>query len=246
MEKIRVGIVNYLNTKPLLYGLLNDPALTDMELSGDYPANVASQLAGGQLDLALVPVAALPLLPSYQLVGTHCIATERTIASVCLFSDVPLQQIDRIHLDYQSRSSVALLKILLREYWQLQPLLLSSESDDFIDRIKGNDAALVIGDRALSLRGRHAYCYDMGEAWHAYAQLPFVFAVWASTRPLAVSFTERFDAANSLGLQCLDKVIAPWQPSVSYDLHTYYTQNISYRLDDRKRKAIDYFLSLLG
>src|SRR5436190_5426856 len=112
--KIRVGIVNYLNTKPLIYGLQKKPVSDMIELIGAYPAKLAQMLADDEIDVGLIPVAAIPHLASYHIVGNYCIGTEGEIASVCLFSEVPMHKIEKIYLDYQSRSSVALLKWLMK------------------------------------------------------------------------------------------------------------------------------------
>ena len=112
-SKIRVGIVNYLNTKPLIYGLEKEPVNEMIKLIGAYPAKLAQMLADDEIDVGLIPVAAIPQLASYHIVGNYCIGTEGEIASVCLFSEVPMHQIKKVYLDYQSRSSVALLKWLM-------------------------------------------------------------------------------------------------------------------------------------
>lgn len=118
MEKIRVGIVNYLNTRPLIYGLQRPPISEKIELTGDYPAKIAEQLLDDEIDLGLVPVAVLKKMPEYHIIGDYCIGTEGEIASVALFSEVPVPEIKKVYLDYQSRTSVELLKYLMGEYWE--------------------------------------------------------------------------------------------------------------------------------
>ena len=115
MKKIRVGIVNYLNTKPLIYGLERAPIKDRIELVGAYPSKLAQWLIDDTIDVGLIPVASIPELNEWHVVGNYCIGTEGEIASVCLFSEVPMQQIEEVYLDYQSRSSVALLKWLMKE-----------------------------------------------------------------------------------------------------------------------------------
>ena len=150
MEKIRVGIVNYLNTLPLLYGLQKPPINDLIELTGDYPAMVAEKLKNGEIDVGLIPVAVIPELPSYHIVGSHCIGTEGEIASVALFSEVPMNEIKKVYLDYQSRTSVALLKFLMKEYWGISPEIIEATDEDYRNEIKGTTGALVLGDRALA------------------------------------------------------------------------------------------------
>ncbi|MFZ9718791.1 MAG: MqnA/MqnD/SBP family protein, partial [Chitinophagaceae bacterium] len=110
LKKIKVGAVSYLNTKPFLYGFEKSGLIHDMDLSVDYPAAVARKLKAREIDMALLPVAVLPILPSYYFVGDYGIACDGEVASVALFSNVPLEQIDTILLDYQSRTSAALLR----------------------------------------------------------------------------------------------------------------------------------------
>lgn len=95
MEKIRVGIVNYLNTKPLIYGLEREPIRSEIDLVGAYPARLAQMLKDGEVDLGLIPVAAIPQLPEYHVIGNYCIGAEGEIASVCLFSEVPMNEIQK-------------------------------------------------------------------------------------------------------------------------------------------------------
>src|ERR1044071_6355605 len=102
-EKVKVGIVNYLNTKPLLYGLERPPVADQIELIGDYPVRLVQLLKNGEIDLGLIPVAAIPEFDSHHIIGNYCIGTEGEIASVALFSEVPMQEIKKVWLEYQSR-----------------------------------------------------------------------------------------------------------------------------------------------
>ncbi|MBP6590494.1 MAG: menaquinone biosynthesis protein, partial [Chitinophagaceae bacterium] len=177
MEKIRVGIVNYLNTRPLLYGLQRPPVSDLIDLSGDYPARVAEQLMKDEIDLGLVPVAVLHKMPEYQIVGNYCIGTEGEIASVALFSEVPLHEIKKVYLDYQSRTSVSLLKYLMKESWGINPEIVQADNENYRAEIRGTTAGLVIGDRAFEQRRQSTFIYDLGSEWRAITGLPFVFAV---------------------------------------------------------------------
>ncbi len=112
-SKIRVGAVSYLNTKPLVYGFDNGLMKDDIELSFEYPSLLAEQLKNDEIDIGLIPVAAIPSLPESHIITNVCIGASGSVASVCLFSDVPIEEIKFIYLDYQSRTSVALLKVLL-------------------------------------------------------------------------------------------------------------------------------------
>lgn len=243
MGKIKVGAVSYLNTKPLLYGIHRSPLLEEMDLVEAYPSKVADMLLNDEIDIGLVPVAIIPRMKEHFIVSDYCIGAEGPVASVALFSDVPLEKVETVLLDYQSRTSVNLARVLLRDHWKIQPELAEAPVD-FMDRIRGNTAAVVIGDRAFEQRKRSAYTYDLAEHWIAHTGLPFVFAAWVANKPISPAFMDAFNAANAIGFDHLDEVIAE-NPCDTYDLRRYYTENISYKLTDRKREGLALFLSRL-
>lgn len=245
VNKIRVGIVNYLNTKPLIYGLQQSPIKEMIELTGAYPAKVAQMLMSGQVDVGLIPVAVIPELPSWHVNGNYCIGTEGEIASVGLFSEVPLHKVKRIYLDYQSRSSVALLKWLMKESWGINAELVHAEDESFRDKIQGETAGLVIGDRALEQRKHSTFIYDLGSEWRAITGLPFVFAAWISLKPLPGDFIKIFDEANAMGISRLDEIVRE-NPYDLYDLKKYYSLHLSYFLDAQKRRGMEKFLEVIG
>ncbi|HEY8915989.1 MAG TPA: menaquinone biosynthesis protein [Chitinophaga sp.] len=242
-RKVKVAAVSYLNTKPLLYGFRGHAVMKMMELSMDYPAVIAKQLIEGNVDVALVPVAVIPKMQEHHIISDFCIGAEGPVASVCLFSEVPLQHIKRIYLDYQSRTSVALLKLLIRDFWRLDVELVET-SGDYQHLIKDLDAGLVIGDRALAQRHNSPYIYDLAEAWMRFTSLPFVFAAWVSNKPLPVEFIQEFNNANSIGIHNIPAVVAE-NPYPLFDLTAYYTKYISYPLTPAKRQGMQKFLGYL-
>lgn len=244
LEKIRVGIVNYLNTKPMLYGLQRPPVSDRIELTGDYPARVAEMLIRDEIDVGLIPVAVLPQLPEYHIVGDYCIGTEGEIASVALFSEVPMHEIERVYLDYQSRTSVALLRYLMKEYWGINPQIIEATGEDYRKEIRGTTAGLVIGDRAFEQRKISTFIYDLGSEWRAITGLPFVFAAWVSTRQLPEEFIRDFNTANAVGMSHIDEIVEA-NPFDLFDLKKYYKLHLSYLLDDRKKEGLERFLSTL-
>lgn len=244
-KKIKVGMVNYLNTKPLLYGLERKPICDQIELIGDYPAKVAQLLIDNEIDLGLIPVAILPTLPEYHIVGDYCIGTQGEIASVAMFSEVPMNEIKKVYLDYQSRTSVALLRYLMKEYWGINPEIVGTVNDDYLKEITGTTAGLVIGDRALEQRKISTFIYDLGSEWRAITGLPFVFAAWVSTKKLPAEFIQLFNEANALGLKHIDEIVAA-NPFEVYDLAKYYSFHLSYNLDDMKRKGMAHFLQVIA
>ncbi|MDR3715335.1 MAG: menaquinone biosynthesis protein [Puia sp.] len=242
-RKIRIGAVSYLNTKPLLYGIYRSPVITDIDLTIDYPSRIASMLVNDEIDMGLVPVAVIPFLKEYHLNTGFCIGSSGPVASVCIFSETPIGSVDKVLLDYQSRTSVQLAKVLLREYWRISPVLVDAP-EDFRDHIKGRTAGVVIGDRALEQRKISPYVYDLGEAWMALTGLPFVFAAWISNKRLDPEFVARFDVANRQGLEHIPEVVKE-NPYTLFDLHEYFTDYLDYRLDGAKLAGLERFLRYL-
>lgn len=235
--------MSYLNTKPLLYGLQHGPIRDDIELTLDYPSNLVKSLKDDQIDIGLLPVAALADIDKYQIVSDYCIGTEGEVASVCVFSDVPLEEIDTVLLDYQSRTSVLLCKILFAEHWKKSVQFIDAQDESYIEKIKGNVAGLVIGDRALRIRDRFKYIHDLGLGWKEMTGLPFVFAVWVSIQPDEV-FQDQLEFC-ALGLSELDRVIGE-NPFPYYNLEKYYKVNVSYRLTPEMKQSIQLYLSLIS
>jgi chorismate dehydratase len=244
LKKIKVGAVSYLNTKPLLYGIRRSAELMEMiELVEDYPAKIAAMLIEGTIDVGLAPVAVIPKLNEWHIVSDYCIGANGDVASVCLFSEVPIDKIEKVLLDYQSRTSVNLCKVLLKHYWKINPVI-EEAKENYISEIKGTTAGVVIGDRALNQRKISPFIYDLAGSWKAMTGLPFVFATWIANKELPPAFTALFNQANGLGLAHLDEVIAE-NPYPVYDLKKYYSTNISYNLNDQKKEGMNMFLEYL-
>ncbi len=238
-------MVSYLNTRPLLLGMEQNPFKERIELMKAYPAQIAQALLDDTIDIGLVPVAVMPLLKHPQLISNYVIGTDGEVASVALFSQVPMDQIEKVYLDYQSRTSVALAKILFKQYWKKEVEFLNA-TEGYINQINGTTAGIIIGDRALVSLDQFEHIYDLGSAWKSYSGLPFVFAAWVANKPIPLDFMEAFDAANGYGLSHLEDVIAliPANEQV-YDLHKYFTENISYELTEEKRAGLAKFLEAL-
>ncbi len=239
LDKTWVGAVSYLNTKPLIYGFEQGAMADDVHLILDYPAKLAQRIKKGELDVALLPIAAIADLERPYYFSKYCIGANGAVASVCLFSEVPLEQLETIYLDYQSRSSVALLKVLLKNYWKKEVQFIQADAD-YITKINGTKAGLIIGDRAFEQLNRFEYIYDLAAEWKSFTGLPFVFAAWIANRNLPEEFVHDFNKACSIGFEHLDAIIKA-QKYPHYDLKTYYTQNISYQLNAEKHKAIELF-----
>ena len=242
-KRIRVGAVSYINTRPLLFGLRRSGLMDRIDLLEEYPSKIAAMLLNDEIDVGLVPVAVIPQMKEAHIITDYCIGTEGEVASVGLFSEVPIEEVRTVLLDYQSRTSVNLARILLKEYWKLSPAL-EDTTADFRSNINGTTAGVVIGDRALEQRKISAYTYDLGSAWKAHTGLPFVFAAWVANKPLGEDFEDAFNRANGYGISHISEVVDEIDYPV-YDLTTYYTKNINYVLDAEKRKGLALFLEKL-
>jgi chorismate dehydratase len=134
---------------------------------------------------------------------------------------------------------------LFGQYWKKEVAFLTA-TEGYMDKISGTTAGVIIGDRALASLNLFEHIYDLGSAWKQYSGLPFVFAAWVANKPIPLDFMEAFDAANGYGLSHLEDVIAliPVNEQV-YDLHKYYTENISYELTPEKREGLARFLETL-
>ena len=235
-----MGAVSYLNTKPLIYGFEKGIMENEIDLIIDYPAKIAEALLNDEIDIGLVPVAILPEMKNYFIIGDHCIGSEGEVASVCLFSEVPMEQIETVLLDYQSRTSVKLAQVLMKEFWKINPVIKMADAD-FRSLITGTTAAVVIGDRALEQRKISAYHYDLAQVWRQHTGLPFVFAAWISNKPLDAAFINRFNDANDFSLQHIDEIVATNSYPV-FDLKKYYVDYISYNLTASKKAGLKLFL----
>ncbi len=174
---VRVGAVNYLNTKPLICDL--ELLAPDAELVLDVPSRLADLLAEGRLDVALIPVIEYFRAGSYSIVSDIAIASRGPVLSVTLFSRVPWAGVRRVALDAGSRTSAALTQVLLRQRYGVRPEVVPLPLDRAAEDVDA-DAVLLIGDRAMRacLPG-FAHAFDLGQEWHDWTGLPFVYAVWA-------------------------------------------------------------------
>ena len=239
---IKVGVISYLNSMPFIYGLQSGLISKSIEISLSYPAKIADQLRKGELDIALVPVVVLNDQKNISIISDFCIGAENTVDSVCLYSHVPINEIKSITLDYQSRTSVELLKLLLRDYWNISPILYNS-SKEYPFNIKGNQASLVIGDRAFDLNSKYSYVYDLAEYWSKMTKMPFVFACWVSRIKLDKAFQKEFNIALKYGIDNIDDAIFEKQTLYSnINYKDYLNKKISYNLNKDKKRALAFFL----
>jgi chorismate dehydratase len=235
--------VSYVNTTPFIYGIKSKLASPTYTLSLEHPAKCASILLNGKADIGLVPVAVIPLLDGYDIVSDYCISCDGAVETVCLYSEVPLSEIDTVLLDYQSKTSVNLVKILADKLWKINPQWEDGNAD-YIDEIGGKSAGLVIGDRAFELKGKYRYTYDLGAEWKRLTGLPFVFACWVAKKGIAEEVLTQFNEALGYGIENKENLIEELDSSSHLDLHQYLENSILFTLDADKRKAMVLFYNL--
>jgi chorismate dehydratase len=249
MDKFRISAVKYANTYPFIYGLEASGFDKKVILETDHPSDCASKLIAGQVDIGLIPVATLPLLKEYHIISNYCIGSNNRVRTVMLLSNCPFVDIKTIFLDYRSRSSVNLTKVLAKNYWKKE-FSWANTSKGFDFRNIGLDEGVVlIGDQCFEFARSYRYKIDLSAAWHKFSGLPFVFACWTANRVLPGDFIEEFNKALLLGISNIDDVVERFGKTGTItgdDLKEYLTKNIDYNLNEDKKKALKLFLELMG
>jgi chorismate dehydratase len=244
---VKISIVNYTNTLPFKWALKHSDILKKIDLQQDIPSICAQKLKFNQVDLALVPVALLAELDTYFIETNYCIGANGKVDSVKLYSQVPLNEIKTVTLDYQSRSSITLTKVLFKFFWKLNVNFLDAKPG-FENEIKDANAAVVIGDRTFDLNGKYNYEYDLALEWKNFTGLPFVFAAWVSTKKLSQEFITEFNSVLKFGVENILKAVNEdfVQKSLSKDQTiNYLVERIDYNLNSDKRKALELFLDYI-
>jgi chorismate dehydratase len=239
---IKVSCVNYLNSRPFIYGLENNSIIDEIALSLDVPSICAEKLLSGIVDIGLVPAAIIPELNESHIISDYCIGADGKVETVLLLSDVPMEKIQSVFLDYQSRTSVLLLRILADRFWKISPQWIDGEND-FEKKISGTTAGLVIGDRTFALKNNFKYSYDLAEEWKKFTALPFVFACWVSNKKIPGDFISRFNSALESGLNNIP-LVASQYASNGFNALDYLTKKVSFALDEKKKEAMKLFLEM--
>ena len=243
-EMINVVAVSYLNTLPFIYGILNNKDLmSQINLRLEYPSKCADLIKSGEVDLGLIPIIELIDMPYSEIIGEYCIGAEGKVKTVMLYSNCPLNEISSIALDYQSRTSAMLVKILAKNFWKIDVEFFDAD-EGYIDGISKNNAGLVIGDRTFNLKDSFLYQYDLAEEWFKYTNLPFVFACWVANKPLSVEFKQQFNNALKYGVDNKSLVVDQNTKNTNIDLYRYFSEYISWDFDSQKQAALKKFFSL--
>jgi len=239
VSRLRVAAISYLNTAPLMWDFDWGELRKKYEVAYTLPSACAEMLRAGTADIGIIPAATYATIPDLVIVPDVAIATRGAVASIYLASKVPLEQIKTIAADTSSRSSVALLKVLMAKKWQLESEFVPAEPK--IEKmLKSADAALLIGDPALVLGKKPpsgVQLYDLGEEWVNWTGKPFVFAFWAvrkAANPDA-QVARDFQLSRDHGLEppSVAKIASEWRTRIGLtddEITQYFTCNIEYQL----------------
>ncbi len=245
---IRIGAVSYLNTRPLVHGLEQGAVADRIEVSFATPSELAEQMARGALDVALLPVIELARIRDLELVPGLAIGTHGVSRSVLLVSNCPVEEIETVALDPESRTTNALARVLLSEVWQRHPTIrLGSPNLD--DDLGVCDAAVRIGDKALFEPLPHgAQALDLGAVWTRETGLPFVFAAWAArTGVVDRELYRALHDSRCSGSRAIDSIARDYTwHGTSYPeiVREYLTHGIRFRLGTAEIRAIELFFRL--
>ena len=270
MSSLRISIVQYLNTAPLVRGFTHGPLRGKYDLSFTVPSQCAEALRSGAADLAIIPAIEYQRIADLVLVPNLSIASKKAVRSLLLISRKPVNELARIALDQGSRSTQALTRILCQKFWNIEPQFFE-DAPDLSSMLQKADAALLIGDPALRVScaieqearrdasgawtcpGASAgvteypslYVYDIVEQWRALTKFPAVLAVWAGRRA-AVTPQVVLDFQQSLafGLQHLDEISAEASAELKLPaahLRCYLTENIDYTLDNKNMQGLEVY-----
>jgi chorismate dehydratase len=244
LPKLRVGIVNFLNSKPLAWGFLKGHHADLFAPSYHPPALVARLLGQGNLDIGLIPSIEVQRIPNLRVLPDMCVAARHEVRSVLLVSRGPVEEIRRVALDQNSRTSATLVRILLRERYGLDPEYLHERPDP--ERMLGEaDAALIIGDPALHVDRERYNIIDLAAEWHELTGLPFVFAVWAVRPEVEIpDLPFYFKSSLRYGLSSLDTLVRESAAELNLDtseVRSYLTENLSFFLRREEIEGLEEF-----
>lgn len=264
METVRIGCVNFLNTEPLVRGL---DALREVELSRAVPSKLIEMLETEAVDVALVSLvdAARSSVP-LSILPCGMIGSDGPTLTVRLYSQVPINQITRVHADTDSHTSVVLCRLLLAEQYGLSPEIIDYDAREQIEiarttpfedatGIEWPEAMLLIGDKVVTGSPpavRYPHQLDLGEAWKELTGLPFVYAVWmcrsdrvdTPSVAAASAILDRQRRHNRTRIDAIASACAPehrWPVDLA---RTYIGERLRYTYDERAQQAATKFIEM--
>ena len=245
---LTVAASTYLNSAPLIWSFLHGPQREQLKLIDAVPAQCAQLLREAAVDVALIPVIEYQRIPNISLIANVCVGSKTEVRSVLLVSkQAEIEQIESVALDESSRTSAALLKIIFREFLRHEASWKSS-TPDLHDMLRENDAALIIGDPAMTFAREGLYIWDMAALWQKYTGLGFVFAMWA----IRNDATDRakyvdFAGARDEGVARIDEIVDYYLtriPLSREELRFYLTDNIAFGLDAQMQNGLELYFQL--
>jgi chorismate dehydratase len=245
-DLVKISAVSYLNTFPFVYGIRESGLLHNFSLELDVPSVCAEKLKNGSVDIALVPVAALPEIGGLNYISDFCIGAVGEVKTVLLLSKVPREKIRKVHLDFDSRTSVELVKVLARHHWRIHPQWENLQAGRAASP-EDIESLVAIGDKTFLIRKNFPYVYDLAAEWIRFTGLPFVFAVWVSRVKLPDEVLQQFTEALSFGILHKKDCINYFRDRLPAceDCLSYLEHNISYEFDERKRQGLGKFLEYI-
>ena len=249
MRPIRVSAISFLNTAPLLWDFEHGAPRPEFHLEYTLPSACAEQLGAGEADVGIIPVAAYHAIPDLVVIPDVAIATRRTVRSIVLVSKVPMDEIRTVAADTSSRTSVLLARLLFRK-WHGGDREFTAMPPDLGTMLERCDAALLIGDPALTVSRSQYLIYDLAEEWHRLTGKPFVFAFWAVRREALAqapaNLARIFQLSRDHGLEPanLAQLGREWAPRVGLaetEVVRYLTENIDYSLDGENLAGMELF-----
>ena len=236
----KISVVSYLNAKPFIYGLMHAPNGSHFNYCLDIPAVCAAKLAANEVQIGLIPVAAMLDIQNPQIITDYCISAHKAVNSVFIFANSSIDEIHTIYLDPHSRSSNNLAKILLKYFWKKEVVFKERTID--IVSLKDGEAFVLIGDRTFGIQEHYQHVYDLATAWYKFTGLPFVFAAWVANTVLSADFIKEFNAVLAYGLANKNEVIKANQLA-NFDVADYLNNKINYHLSEDKLKSIELYLA---
>lgn len=259
MQTQRISASSYSNTAPLIWSFLYGSNRGKYEMILDNaPARSAELLSQNRVDAALVPVIAYQLLEDIRLIPNVCVGAKEKVKSVCLVTKgEDLQQVKTVSLDVSSKTSVALTKIIFREFLGFEPIWKDS-APNVEKMLSESDCALLIGDPALVISdlsepsafadGLSLRKFDLAELWKSYTNFGFVFAMWmANAEKVETAKKIDFASARDEGLAHLDEIISNYQSEIHLshqEFRNYLTENIAFTINDSMQKGLELYFNL--
>lgn len=234
MSKLRISIVEYLNTAPLVWGFTDGPLAGKYDLSFTVPSQCADALRRGDADIAIIPSIEYQRIKDIVALPGMAVAAKGEVRSILVVAKKPIDRAKRIALDTSSRSSATLVRLLAAEHWRIQPEYTEAGPDPS-NMLQKADAALVIGDPALrvslkmeALMAREAsggeccqgdpddmpvpgfetvFVYDVAHQWREMTGHSCVLAIWAGRRDaITPEVVADFQASKRYGLERLREI----------------------------------------